>query len=476
MKNSILKSLANNIGFKILAVIFAFALWLVVYNTEDPTKTKTFSTTVTVENASVVTDLDKCYEVVDGSNYVSFSVTAKRSTLDKLEDGDFTAVADMTNLVVSEDGTSATVRIDISTSNRYANSVKFNGSTKYMNVSLEDLQSKQFVVSADTVGSVAEGYALGSVSISNPNVLKVSGPESIVSQISSAVATIDIEGMSMNITDNVVPVLYDADGNEVPTTKLTLSNSTVSISAEILNTKTVDVVLEVTGTPGDGARIESIESDPKSVVIKGTASALNSVTTIAVPADVIDVTGATSDINTTVDITEYMPEGVSLVDITQATVKVTVGIVAKATQNITVNTGNISISGLGSDYSASFGTSNIQVAVTGESRAVQSIEQTQVTGTVDLSGLSEGTHTVPVELSLDKNTYSYGTINVSVTITKKTSQNDDASSETTNSNTNTNSSEGSAGAGATESAISAGTSGAGNTNTNSDSETNTDSE
>ena len=49
MKRNLLKSLTNNLGFKILAVIFAFTLWLVVYNIEDPTKTKTFSTNVTVE-------------------------------------------------------------------------------------------------------------------------------------------------------------------------------------------------------------------------------------------------------------------------------------------------------------------------------------------------------------------------------------------------------------------------------------------
>lgn len=95
MKKNLLKSLTNNLGFKILAVIFAFTLWLVVYNIEDPTKTKTFSTNVTVENADAVTELNKCYEVVDGSNFVSFSVTAKRSVLDNMGDSDFTATADM---------------------------------------------------------------------------------------------------------------------------------------------------------------------------------------------------------------------------------------------------------------------------------------------------------------------------------------------------------------------------------------------
>ena len=48
MGNRILKTFTNNIGYKILAVAFAFILWLVVYNLNDPVKTKTFTTTVSV--------------------------------------------------------------------------------------------------------------------------------------------------------------------------------------------------------------------------------------------------------------------------------------------------------------------------------------------------------------------------------------------------------------------------------------------
>ena len=52
MAKKILKTLVNNLGFKILAVVLAFILWLVVYNIDDPKKSKTFTTNVTVENAS----------------------------------------------------------------------------------------------------------------------------------------------------------------------------------------------------------------------------------------------------------------------------------------------------------------------------------------------------------------------------------------------------------------------------------------
>lgn len=39
MGKKLLKTFTNNIGFKILAIAFAFILWLVVYNLNDPVKT-----------------------------------------------------------------------------------------------------------------------------------------------------------------------------------------------------------------------------------------------------------------------------------------------------------------------------------------------------------------------------------------------------------------------------------------------------
>ena len=59
----------------------------------------------------------------------------------------------------------------------------------------------------------------------------------MVNQIDTVVATINVDGMSTDITDRVTPVFYDAQGEVVDTTKLTLSVSTVNISAQILNTK-----------------------------------------------------------------------------------------------------------------------------------------------------------------------------------------------------------------------------------------------
>ena len=291
MGNKILKTLTKNLGFKILAVVFAFILWLVVYNTDDPTITVSYTTNVTVENASAVTDMNKCYEVLNGTNTVSFAVTAKRSVLNKLEDTDFTAVADMNRMIVNEDGDKANVPIEI-TSKRSNSSLKYNGKNKYLEVSLEDLMKRRFIITADTSGKVADGYALGEVTVTNPNVLNVSGPASIVNKIDSVVATIDVDGMSMNLSDNVIPALYDADGQEIDTTKLKLSNTTVTISAKILSVKEIPLVFSTSGVPYGDNRVVEISSKPETIKVKGSSTTLNPLSSLNIPGDVLNVSGA----------------------------------------------------------------------------------------------------------------------------------------------------------------------------------------
>ena len=59
MKNNVLKTLSNNLGYKILALVFAFVLWLMVYNTEDPTRTETMTISVSVINKESVENMNK---------------------------------------------------------------------------------------------------------------------------------------------------------------------------------------------------------------------------------------------------------------------------------------------------------------------------------------------------------------------------------------------------------------------------------
>lgn len=414
MGNKFLKALTNNLGFKILAVALAFILWLAVYNIDDPKQTKTYTASVTIENASVVTEQNKCYEVLDGSNVVTFAVTGKRSILKNLENTDFRATADMSRMVLNEDGVTANVPIEI-------NSVRSNSSLnypnkKYLKISLEDLMSKRLVISADTSGTVAEGYALGDVTVTNPNVLKVSGPASIVSTIDSAVATIDVEGMSVNLSDNVVPVLYDENGKEVDTTRLTISNTTVTVSAKILVVKELKLAFSTVGTPGGEYNVVGITSDPAVIAVKGAASVVNPLTTITIPEELLNVSGLREDLTTTIDITEFLPEGVALVDSADAKVAVTVRIEPYKAQSYPISVNQITVLGLEEGHEIAFKDATIYATISALQSNLNLLNADEITGSIDVSGLSVGTHQVTVVLDLDSQNYAYQTITVEVTI------------------------------------------------------------
>ncbi len=434
MKSNVLKALSNNLIFKILAFVFAFTLWLVVYNMEDPTKTDTMTLQVSLINKQSVESLNKYYEVTEGGK-VTFSITAPRSVLDKLDETDFSAVADMEYLIMSEDGTSGTVPIDIKcTASNMADQVKLNTTSKVLRVKLEDLMSKQFIISANAVGEVADGYALGNVSVTAPNVLKVSGPESIVKTVAAVVVTVDVAGMRPHDSDEpvifkAVPVLYDSEGKEIDTTRLTLSSNQVDVSAKILNTKKVPISLKPSGNPANGYIITSIMSDPTTVQLKGSASVLNSISAIEIPSDLVSVENATSDIVTTIDITEYLPYGVELMDKEESNVNITINIGKIRDKVFSVLTENIIVTGLPTDTIYKFRHFSVAVTISGLEEDIAALSNATISGSVDVTGLPEGEHRLVLTLDIDGTKYTYSDSLVTIVIGEEPTSEPDSGTE-----------------------------------------------
>lgn len=418
MKNNILKALTNNLGFKILALFFAFTLWLFVYNLEDPTKSKTLTISVNIANREVLENMGKYYEVLERSNEVSFSVTAARSILDKLDESDFVATADLDQIVISENSVRANVPIDIvCIANVNKNAIKLSSTSKNLKLSLEDLMIKQFVVSAKSKGKVAEGYALGNVQVTAPNVLKVSGPKSIVESIVSAVATIDVSGMSDSWTTyKAKPVLYDKDGKEIDETRLTKSDNTVNVSAEILSTKEVAIAVKPSGTPKSGYKQTAISSTPTTILLKGSKSVLNSINSIEIPDGLVSIANADKDVKAMIDVSEYIPDGASLVDPETANVEILVSIGKLKEKVFSIKTENIIVTGLATHDKLEFELSSIAVRISGLEDDIANLSSETLNGTIDVTPLSVGEHEVDLILDLDDNKYTCPPIKVKVSI------------------------------------------------------------
>ena len=419
MKSNILKTFTNNLGFKILALFFAFTLWLFVYNLDDPTKSKTLIINVTIENRESLENMGKYYEVIENSNKVSFSITAARSILDKLDESDFVAIADMEQIAMEEEGAKATVPIEIEcTASVNPNSYKLSSTSKNLKLSIEDLMIKQFVVSAVSKGKVAEGYALGGMTVTAPNVLKVSGPKSIVENITSAVATIDVSGMSDTWTTyKAKPVLYDKDGKEVDETRLTKSDSTVTVSAEILSTKEVAIAVKPTGTPKPGYTQTAISSNPTTILLKGNKAILNSINAIEIPSELVSIEGVDKDVKVLLDVSEYLPDGTSMVDPEGASVEITVSIGKIKEKVFSIKSENIIVTGLSTHHKLEFELSSFAVRISGLEEDILSLNADTISGNIDVTHLSVGAHQVDMILDLDESKYTCEPIRVNVYIT-----------------------------------------------------------
>lgn len=418
MKSSVWKSFSKNFGYKVLAFVFAFTLWLIVYNIDDPMKTRTLVINVTVTNASYLENMNKYYEIIDGTNRVSISVMAPRSQWEELDETDFTAVANLNNINIDETGTQGTVPIEI-TCKKSSDSIKVDAPNKQCKIALENLMSKQFVITADAVGAVSKGHALGKVEATAPTVLKVSGPESIVKKIAGIVATIDVEGMSMDLKDYVVPVLYDEEGKEIDTTRLTLSNPTVTVSAQILKTKEVPISIKPEGTPEEGYTVTSTACTPGTVEIKGSSSLLNTISAIEIPSELIDVSGAKEDIKATIDISDYLENGTELVDKSQATIEIVVSIEEIKSKNIALETKDITVTGLTDTLELEYTNKTETVTISGLKADIDKLTEKNISASIDVSNLTEGTHSVPLILDIDDTKYTYSGLTISIVLSEK---------------------------------------------------------
>ncbi len=420
MFRRMMKHLTNNPGLKLLSLLFSVVLWLVVVNIADPDGTKSFSIPVEIINKDIITEMGKVPSIVGDTDIAVFYIAGPRSYVDDMTSDDFSVTADLSQVDLSQEGSTKLVPIEI-TAKKNDRRIEIVRRTVNMQITLEDRLEQKFVISAESTGTPAEGYAIGGVEVT-PNLLKLSGPASVVSQIKRVEATINVDGVSGDVSDSVIPVLYDEDGSVISTDMLEMNQSAVTIRAEIWATKSVPVQCQVSGEPAAGYQFRSVECAPETVMVKGRAAVLNKISVINIPGDVIDITGAREDMEDTVDITPYLESlGISLVEQSASQVAVTAIIEQKETKAFDFPTSDIKISGLPSEYELNFSADTLTVNVRALREDMETFTQDNIEALLDVTDLTPGTYTRQLTINLPGDKYEVlGIVNVQFVIVDKT--------------------------------------------------------
>lgn len=403
----------NNFGLKVLAAVFAILLWFMVVNITDPVQTRNFTVNVQVTNAEVLQDTGEYYTIPEGKTQITFQASAKRSIIEKLSPSDFTASADMNHL----DRDKNRIPIDIAAT-RYSGSVTISTRTYYLPVNIGKQKTGKFVITPLSSGTPADGFAVSSLTAA-PNIINVTGPTDIIDSINSVTATVDVDGMNSDASQDVVPVLLDNDGKQVDMTNVMSDVESVQVTASIMSVKTVGIDVKTSGELQSGYQLGDITVDPNEVQVMGSSDVLNALSTITIPPTVIDLSELTTDFTTTVDISSYLPSGVTLVNSSDSKVKITVNVLSKTEKQLDIPTKNITIQNLGKNLTASFDNDTIPVTISAFGSDLSELDSSTITGIVDASGLKAGDHTVNVTLNLSDEYTVTDTVTTGITIKKE---------------------------------------------------------
>ncbi|MDF2472748.1 MAG: hypothetical protein K0R21_530 [Anaerocolumna sp.] len=297
--------LTRNISLKILSLLLAVVLWIVILNIDDPVYTDTFTKIpVTRINESALESKDKIYDVISGET-VDVTVKAKRSILEELEVSNFRAIADLSELSIVN-----AVPIEVSVPG-YGDEVEIIAQNDLtMKVSIENLVQEQFRIEIVEKGNVAEGHYIKDAT-ARPNMLQVSGAESVISKIQRVVAEVDVNHEDESFMKSVEPKVYDKNGSLMDSSKMTFNYDEIDVTVSLLNTKEVNLFVEVEGTPYYGYEYVGIEYQPKQVEIAGEQSELDKVRYIIA---VYNINNKSSDIVDEINIVDFITEDVILID------------------------------------------------------------------------------------------------------------------------------------------------------------------
>lgn len=430
MFRKMIKHLVNNAELKVLSILLSVVLWMVVVKLADPDMTKTFSVSVEILNKDVVAEMGKVPDVVGETDIAVFYITGPRSYVEKMGGDDFIVTADLSQLDLRQDGDTKLVPIEIS-ARKYDRYITINQRTVNLQITLEDLSEQKFVITPETSGTPAEGCAIGEVEVT-PNLLNISGPESIVSRISRVSAAINVDGVSNDVSDNVIPVLYDEDNQPITSDLLEMNQSAVTIRAKILGTKSVPVRCQVSGTPAEGFEYRGLEYVPDSVLIKGEAEILNHITAINIPGDVINIDGAKEESEVSIDLMPYLTEaGVSLVDDTANQIVVRILIEQKESKVFNIPVERIQITGLKQDYELTFSGNSLPVSVRALKEHMDTLEAGNINASIDVTDLEPGSHTVEAMITLPGEQFeAQETVRVQITIEDKNAEPEPEQDET----------------------------------------------
>lgn len=398
---------------KLLAAAFsvavAFSLWLFVITVVSPESEKTyFDIPVVLQNKDVLEQ--RGLMVVSDIPKVTLSLKSDRAILNDLNENNINVLVNLTNV---ETAGTHDLTYDISyPGNISSGSVSVqSSSTEMITLKVEKRITKKvpIVLEAKPESQLPEGYFtdLSKVEFTtlhdNQPVaiteVEISGPETVVSQISKAAIDIDLNTNLKSLEDKTeVYTLCDEEGKAVNAEKVTTNVDVVQVSLRILKEKTIEITSEI--IPGKGAEESNarVSLGQQSIVIRGDKDRVEALPdTVAIPVDLGEhFESGTFD----VDLNDI---GIDLSDMEihtgKAQVEVTLELTGVETREFTIPVKTVNLP-QGAQIASK--AEQITVTVRGPKEQIQWMSSSDLLAQVDCTNVTNGRNELTAQITCEK--------------------------------------------------------------------------
>lgn len=407
----------NNKFVLVFSIIISFFLWIKFSTSSSEVSSKTISNipiTVALSEESHQDGL-----VVFGIDDVTaeVSVSGNRIVLGQLSKDNIQIFAQQSAGLINTTG-NYTLELGAKKSGLLTDyDIISSVSPRFINVFVDRYKSKTLDIVPEISYKADSNSFSSPVSLSETSVT-VSGPESIVSNITKACVESEIKDtITKTTTFSDLPIsLYDSENKKVSLSMLSLSISKVDATIAILDKKLVRVSPTFTNKPsGLDLYSNQISVAPSRIEIAGSSDILNSLDKIELePLDFSKVDNSHKEF----DLALKIPSGCkNLSNTYSARLKLNMGTIFS--KNVNVN--KFDFINLPSGKSASPTTLNLNVKVEGPLSELKNTNNQNVSAQIDLSGKEDfsGTAELPAKIVIDSSgkCWAFGNHSVNVKIT-----------------------------------------------------------
>ncbi len=267
---------------------------------------------------------------------------------------------------------------------------------KTIDITIEERASKEFQVQVDymNLGDLPVGYELGEVTV-NPEVVTITSSKSVIEQITMVKVFIDVAGLTDSVTNREVPInVYDTQGNSL---NVHMEPENVVVSVEVDNpSKMVEIDVQTVNDLPEGYKLLSVTPDISEVEVFATRATLEGIERIE--TEEIDLS----------EITETGEFEVALLQPDQSTIAtetITVHVELEQTKTFDDEV-KIELDNQANDQEIAFKNENdqtVSIKVVGNEKDVKELTEEDFRVFIDVKGLDEGEHQVPVSIEGPEN-------------------------------------------------------------------------